>query len=79
MIDDLKKNMAGDPQLVRAALNGETSAFGAIVEKYWNMIVALASHRRRLRSKLPQLLSRCLAPLGDFCRFFPAGDNDGHY
>ena len=34
--------MAGDRQLVRAALNGETSAFGAIVEKYWNMLVALA-------------------------------------
>lgn len=34
--------MAGDRQLVRAALLGETSAFGAIVERYWNMVVALA-------------------------------------
>jgi RNA polymerase sigma-70 factor (ECF subfamily) len=31
-----------DRQLVRAALDGDTSAFGAIVEKYWNMVVALA-------------------------------------
>ena len=42
MAVELKQNMAGDRQLVRAALNGETSAFGAIVEKYWNMVVALA-------------------------------------
>jgi len=42
MADDLKKNMAGDRQLIRAALLGETSAFGAIVERYWNMVVALA-------------------------------------
>ena len=34
--------MAGDRQLVRAALNGETSAFGKIVERYWNMVVALS-------------------------------------
>jgi len=34
--------MAGDQQLIRAALLGETSAFGAIVERYWNMVVALA-------------------------------------
>jgi len=42
MADDLKKNMTGDRQLVRAALLGENSAFGAIVERYWNMVVALA-------------------------------------
>ena len=34
-----------DRQLVRAALDGETSAFGAIVERYWNMVVALALSR----------------------------------
>ena len=34
--------MAEDRQLVRAALLGETAAFGAIVERYWNMVVALA-------------------------------------
>ena len=42
MAVELKQNMAGDQQLVRAALLGETSAFGKIVEKYWNMVVALA-------------------------------------
>ena len=42
MAGELKQNMAGDQQLIRAALLGETSAFGAIVERYWNMVVALA-------------------------------------
>jgi RNA polymerase sigma-70 factor (ECF subfamily) len=42
MVDELKQNMAGDRQLVRAALLGENSAFGKIVERYWNMVVALA-------------------------------------
>jgi len=42
MAVELEQNMAGDHQLVRAALLGETSAFGAIVEKYWNMVMALA-------------------------------------
>ncbi len=42
MIDQRKRTMTGDEQLVRATLHGETSAFGAIVERYWNMIVALA-------------------------------------
>jgi len=31
-----------DKQLVKSTLLGETSAFGAIVERYWNMVVALA-------------------------------------
>ena len=42
MAVELKQNITKDRQLVRAALLGETSAFGAIVEKYWNMVVALA-------------------------------------
>jgi RNA polymerase sigma-70 factor (ECF subfamily) len=42
MATEQKQNIAGDQQLVRAALLGETYAFGAIVEKYWNMVVALA-------------------------------------
>jgi RNA polymerase sigma-70 factor (ECF subfamily) len=42
MANELKHNIAGDRQLVRAALDGEASAFGTIVEKYWNMVVALA-------------------------------------
>ncbi len=42
MADELKQNIAKDRQLVLAALNGESSAFGAIVERYWNMVIALA-------------------------------------
>jgi len=42
MAVELKQNIARDQQLVRAALLGENSAFGIIVEKYWNMVVALA-------------------------------------
>ena len=42
MVYDIKQNMTGDEQLVRATLRGDTSAFGVIVERYWNMIVALA-------------------------------------
>jgi len=42
MAVELKQIIAGDRQLVRAVLNGETSAFGTIVERYWNMVVALA-------------------------------------
>lgn len=42
MAAELKQNLAEDYQLVRAALDGETSAFGTIVERYWNMVIALA-------------------------------------
>ena len=42
MTHQLKRTMTGDEQLIRAALCGDTSAFGEIVERYWNMIVALA-------------------------------------
>ena len=42
MAVELKQIIAGDRQLVRAVLNGEASAFGTIVERYWNMVVALA-------------------------------------
>jgi RNA polymerase sigma-70 factor (ECF subfamily) len=42
MANGRKQNIAGDLHLVRAALLGEASAFGAIVERYWNMVVALA-------------------------------------
>ena len=45
MTDQLKRTMTGDEQLVRATLRGDTSAFGSIVERYWNMIVALALTR----------------------------------
>ncbi|MFC1634490.1 RNA polymerase sigma factor [Planctomycetota bacterium] len=42
MANQLKRTVTGDEQLVRATLRGDTSAFEAIVERYWNMIVALA-------------------------------------
>ena len=42
MAAELKQNIVGDHQLVKAVLLGENSAFGAIVEKYWNMVIALA-------------------------------------
>ena len=45
MAVQLQQNIAGDHQLVRAALLGENSAFGTIVEKYWNMVIALALSR----------------------------------
>jgi len=45
METELKRNNAADKQLVRDALLGETYAFGAIVEKYWNMVIALALSR----------------------------------
>ena len=42
MASGLKQNIVGDGQLVRATLLGEKSAFGKIVERYWNMVIALA-------------------------------------
>jgi RNA polymerase sigma-70 factor (ECF subfamily) len=42
METEQKRNNTADQQLVRAALLGETYAFGAIVERYWNMVIALA-------------------------------------
>lgn len=45
MADQIGLTMAPDEQLVQATLRGDASAFGAIVERYWNMIVALALTR----------------------------------
>lgn len=42
MTDDHKQTVTGDEHLVRATLGGDKSAFGTIVERYWNMVVALA-------------------------------------
>jgi RNA polymerase sigma-70 factor (ECF subfamily) len=36
---------ASDEQLVHAALDGDISAFGCLVERYWNMVFALALSR----------------------------------
>lgn len=42
MPEDCKARDASDEQLVAAVLRGDVSSFGAIVDKYWNMAVALA-------------------------------------
>ncbi|MHC4603016.1 MAG: RNA polymerase sigma factor [Planctomycetota bacterium] len=45
MADGLKRTMTGDEQLISATLGGDISAFGTIVERYWNMVIALAFSR----------------------------------
>jgi RNA polymerase sigma-70 factor (ECF subfamily) len=45
MTNQLRRTITGDEPLVQAALRGDTSAFGALVERYWNMIFALALTR----------------------------------
>lgn len=44
MADDLKKTL-DDETLIREVLGGDIAAFGAIIERYWNMVVALAMSR----------------------------------
>ena len=45
MLDESEQHTAGDEQLIRATLAGETPAFGTLVERHWNMAVALALSR----------------------------------
>jgi len=42
MPDSLEMDVYSDERLVAATLQGEIASFGAIVERYWNMAVALA-------------------------------------
>ncbi len=42
MADDLKQTMSSDEQLVNDTLGGDMTAFGTIVERYWNMVFGLA-------------------------------------
>ena len=42
MPDNVNQTDASDEQLVAATIQGDTSAFGIIVERYWNMAVAIA-------------------------------------
>lgn len=42
MTDDIKQTTTTEKQLIFATLCGNNSAFGIIVEKYWNMVIALA-------------------------------------
>jgi RNA polymerase sigma-70 factor (ECF subfamily) len=45
MTNDCKQTKTGDEQLISATLGGDIAAFGTIVERYWNMVVALALSR----------------------------------
>ena len=42
MTDNLQKKPTEDRQLIYATLQGDNSAFGTIVERHWNMVIALA-------------------------------------
>ena len=45
MPDNPSQTTASDEQLVTATIQGDNSAFGIIVERYWNMAVAIALSR----------------------------------
>jgi len=45
MADETERTMTDDEQLIGATLGGDISAFGTIVERYWNMVFALAFGR----------------------------------
>jgi RNA polymerase sigma-70 factor (ECF subfamily) len=45
MAGELKQPEAGDRQLVLATLAGDVPAFGRLVQRYWNMVFALALGR----------------------------------
>ena len=42
MTDKFKQSMSSDEQLISATLGGDITAFGTLVEKYWNIVVGLA-------------------------------------
>ena len=42
MTEDVKQAAASDKQLIFATLCGDNAAFGTIVQRYWNMVIALA-------------------------------------
>jgi len=42
MANQLKQKPIEDRQLIYATLHGDNAAFGAIVERHWNMVIALA-------------------------------------
>lgn len=42
MTDEFNKTMTSDEQLIIATLGGDMTAFGRIVERYWNMVVGRA-------------------------------------
>jgi len=42
MAADVERHSPSDEQLVRATLEGDLSGFGVMVERHWNMVMALA-------------------------------------
>ncbi len=42
MTNDFRQTVTSDEQLVSDTLNGNITSFGKLVERYWNMVVALA-------------------------------------
>lgn len=42
MTDEFKQSMDSDEQIISATLGGDTTAFGTLVERYWNIVVGLA-------------------------------------
>ena len=42
MANDLNQSISSDEQLVNDTLGGDMTAFGTIVERYWNMVFGLA-------------------------------------
>jgi len=45
MADESEQPMTRDEQIIRLSLDGRPAAFGALVERYWKMVVALALTR----------------------------------
>jgi RNA polymerase sigma-70 factor (ECF subfamily) len=45
MPDSLKLTAASDEDVITATLRGDIASFGTVVERYWNMVVALALSR----------------------------------
>ncbi|NIP27102.1 MAG: sigma-70 family RNA polymerase sigma factor [Phycisphaerae bacterium] len=42
MTNDLRQTMTSDEELINDTLSGNITSFGTLVERYWNMVVALA-------------------------------------
>jgi len=45
MTDERRQTESSDEQLIRAALAGDLAAFGTLVERYWNLVFAMALSR----------------------------------
>lgn len=45
MTDKFKQTMSSDEQVISDTLSGDMTAFGTLVERYWNMVVGLAINK----------------------------------